>query len=183
MTDNFNSGGKGRPPTASQFKPGQSGNPRGRPRGKRNSDPYDIILGRMVPVRQNGVERLIRADAAFLLWVAKQGLAGKNGMACTALDAVQRRPRAGKDSSVKKSVIMRVYPDPGDLRDVVRHLQIAKLLDPYRPSARLALETWAVEEALGRLGERQLTVEEQQVVVSATRMPHKVQWPAWWTVL
>jgi hypothetical protein len=77
---------------------------------------------------------------------------------------------------------MRVYAEPGDLRNAVRTLGIATLLDGYRSSARLALDTWIVEEALERLGDRKLSVAEQEIVVEATRMPHKVRWPAWWAV-
>jgi hypothetical protein len=46
----------------------------------------------------------------------------------------------------------------------------------------MALEPWIVEAALDRLGDRRLTVEEQEVVVRATRTPWKVKWPDWWTV-
>jgi hypothetical protein len=79
------------------------------------------------------------------------------------------------------TIIMGVGAEPGDLREVVQMARIAILLDGERPSARLALETWVIEEALSRLGERRLTEAQQQVVVASARMPHKVRWPAWWS--
>ena len=44
------------------------------------------------------------------------------------------------------------------------------------------LERWLVEAALVRLGDRRLTLEEQRVVVQATRTPSRVRWPDWWQV-
>jgi hypothetical protein len=57
---------------------------------------------------------------------------------------------------------------------------MAKKLDPYRKTARMALEPWLVEAALARLG-RKLSPAEQRTVVEATRAPHKVRWPEWWS--
>lgn len=57
---------------------------------------------------------------------------------------------------------------------------MARKLDPYRPSARMMLEPWIVEAALARLGDRRLSREEQEIVLAATRTPHKVRWPDWW---
>ena len=175
-------GGKGRPPRGSQFKPGQSGNPKGRPRGKRARRPEDVVLDQIVTVRENGVERIMRADAAFLLQLATKGLAGGGSLARAALTALDKRPLSQPRGSGRREITARVYAEPGDLRDGVRVLKIATMLDSFRPTARLALETWAVEAALARLGDRQLTIDEQGRVVAATRMPHKVRWPEWWTV-
>jgi len=57
---------------------------------------------------------------------------------------------------------------------------MARKLDPYRPSARMMLEPWIVEAALKRLGDRVLSREDQEIVLAATRTPHKVRWPDWW---
>lgn len=47
--------GRGRPPKHSQFKPGQSGNPKGRPRGSANASKIvERALNRKVSVRKGG---------------------------------------------------------------------------------------------------------------------------------
>jgi hypothetical protein len=58
-------------------------------------------------------------------------------------------------------------------------LRMAKKLDPYRETA-LPLEPWLVEAALARLP-KTLSPADQQIIVNATRTPHKVEWPEWWS--
>jgi hypothetical protein len=60
------------------------------------------------------------------------------------------------------------------------NLGVARVLDRFRSTARVYLEPWIVEAALNRLGDRKLSVEEQQVIVAAARTPNKVAWPEWW---
>jgi hypothetical protein len=57
---------------------------------------------------------------------------------------------------------------------------MGKMLDPYRETARIVLEPWLVEAALARLPQP-LNPADQQIIVRATRTPHKVRWPAWWS--
>ncbi|MBV6486862.1 MAG: hypothetical protein GHHEDOFH_00799 [Pseudorhodoplanes sp.] len=66
-----------RPPKAHRFKPGESGNPRGRPKGTRNlgTDLTDI-LGRRVSIREDGKERRISRQEALLLSLYNKALHG-----------------------------------------------------------------------------------------------------------
>jgi hypothetical protein len=50
--------GKGRPPVATRWKPGQSGNPRGRPRGSKNLETIlSEALNEKIPVQERGRSR------------------------------------------------------------------------------------------------------------------------------
>ena len=76
--------------------------------------------------------------------------------------------------------ITRVIVDPGSVTSVLEPLRMAKKLDPYRETARMALEPWLVEAALARLSGK-LSPAYQRTIVKATRTPHKVKWPDWWS--
>ena len=69
--------GYSRPPTDGRFRPGQSGNPRGRPRGSRN---FKAVLRETLnsPVRvtRDGKPRKISTQEAMLLRLREKALAG-----------------------------------------------------------------------------------------------------------
>ena len=81
--------GYGQPPRSTRFAKGNSGNPRGRPRGRRRETPYDSVLGQMVTIRENGRERRVTAAEAFLLHLTQKGLAGDSASARASLAAIE----------------------------------------------------------------------------------------------
>lgn len=171
-----------KPPASTRFTKGQSGNPKGRPPGKRSKLPYDALLGQMVVVREDGIERKVTAAEAFLLQMAKRGLEGDGAAARQALAAItDARGRRGPavEEGVHQIVVQPIAV--GSVEPAMRRLGMATRLDPYRPTARTVLEPWLVQRALDRLGESRLSIAEQREVLAATRTPHKVVWPDWWT--
>jgi hypothetical protein len=171
-------GGYGRPPRTTRFTKGQSGNPAGRPRGRRREAPYEAVLGQMVTIREGGVERRVTAAEAFLLQLTKRGLEGDSAAArasLTAIEKVRERPSTHQGPSV----IIRTIVGPGSVTSALEALRMAMKLDPYREPARMALEPWIVEAALGLC--RTLSPADQRTIVKATRTPHKVRWPEWWS--
>ena len=176
------SAGYGKPPRGSQFRKGQSGNPKGRPKGKRNSEiPYDHVLGQMVTVREDGRQRRITAAEAFILQLTQKGLAGDSAAARSSLAAIEIA--RAKTEHVHGSTVSKIIIVPMQIECVLRTLGIATKKYPMdEKRVRWEINPWAVETALGRLGDRQLTETEQREVWNCTRMPHKVRWPEWWTV-
>ena len=71
--------GYGNPPTHTRFKPGQSGNPKGRPKDARRG-PTDVagILDEPVPVKQGGVTRKISPFEASVRQQVGRALKDKN---------------------------------------------------------------------------------------------------------
>src|SRR5262249_36821859 len=69
--------GYGRPPTSSQFQPGQSGNPNGRPMGVRNaSSMARDALERTITVKVKGTSRKMTVRKAAYLRLAERAVAG-----------------------------------------------------------------------------------------------------------
>jgi hypothetical protein len=88
--------GYGKPPKETRFKPGQSGNPRGRPKGRLNaSEVLSRELDQKVSVREGGTTiRMSKRDAAIKRLVA-DAIGGKK----YALDVVFAHERAIAEAS------------------------------------------------------------------------------------
>jgi hypothetical protein len=181
--DAAHGGGYGRPPAATRFRTGQSGNPRGRPRGSKKVAPYEAVLGQMVTIRENGVERRVTAAEAFLLHITKRGLEGDGAAARASMAAIEnarsKRIAGGPDPVTHLAL---VCVKPGSVGTALEPLRMAVKQDRYRPAARMRIEPWLVEEALARLGARKLTLDEQGKIYAATRTPGRVRWPDWWEI-
>lgn len=70
--------GYGRPPAHARFKPGQSGNPRGRPK---NETSFDSALSKAltakVRLRENGKDRVVTAFEAVAIRLVTDAIHGK----------------------------------------------------------------------------------------------------------
>ena len=168
------------PPKATRFKKGQSGNPAGRPRGRHRKVPYEAVLGQMVTIREGETTRRGTAAEAFLLKLTQSGLGGNSAAARDILDVIERGKDQQGGDEPEVTTITRSIIDPGSVTYALLPLRMAKKLDPYRETARMVLEPWIVEAAVARL-DRTLSLAEQRIIVEATRTPHKVKWPEWWS--
>lgn len=152
------------------------------PRGRYKEPPYEAVLGQNVTIREGGAERQVSAAEAFLLHMTKQGLEGDSAAARTAMGAIEeaRSLRLASGDTSGPLVLVTSVVKPGSVNSALEPLRMARKLDRYRKTARMALEPWLIEAALARLGAKRLTVEEQKTVVQVTRTPWKVNWPGWW---
>jgi len=137
----------------------------------------------MVTIKEDGVERRVTAAEAFLLYMTKRGLDGDGAAARSAMAAIEEaRSARGANGIGDIKAIVRTMVSPGSVNSALLALRMASKLDRYRTSARIMLEPWLVEQALSRLGDRRLPLDDQANVVRAVRTPSKVRWPDWWRI-
>ena len=178
--------GPGRPPAASRFRKGESGNRKGRPRGavlcpvclrhRNRSNPYRYAErktarghGRGGPPAQN----LPRCHCGQ-----------PRRPAGSAEDDRQAREVAGFEKT-------EAAPGPrvADRADGSRNADGALLLlgiaepdtrwnDPHDRYEHLLLRPWAVQAALSRPGRRRLSAQDVSEIKRCTREPDTLRWPA-----
>ena len=171
-----------KPPRSTRYPVGVSGNPKGRPKGKRGL-PYARILDRLVRIKDGGSARQVTGEEAFLLYLRKKALDGSEA-AQERLEEIlafrrERDPDFGKEGI---TAIVHVIVSPDNPNYELLLLKMAAKLYRFQPHAQIKLEPWLVQRALDRLGDRRLNTTEQATVVAATRTPGKVRWPDWWGI-
>jgi len=169
------------PPSSKRFRKGDSGNPAGRPKGRRHELPHETVLGQLVTIYENGIERRVTAEEAFLRHMRKLALEG-DASAARLMLAFHEKVRAldPLEGRFVISEIRMVIFDPGSVSHLLELLRMGTKMDRFRESAEMKIEPWLVEAALARLGNRRLTGDEQEMVYQCTRTPWKVAWPEWW---
>lgn len=77
MDNSDNEIGYGKPPKNSQFKPGESGNKKGRPKGSKNTFTLlNEILKQNIRIKENGVDLKISKKTAMLMQLVNKGVKG-----------------------------------------------------------------------------------------------------------
>jgi Family of unknown function (DUF5681) len=86
MTDKFDIG-YGKPPQASRFKPGQSGNPKGRPKGSNNIHlELEAELSEKICVREDGQELQISKRRALIKALIAKAIRGDTRAALAVIE-------------------------------------------------------------------------------------------------
>jgi Family of unknown function (DUF5681) len=98
--------GKGRPPVHSRWRPGQSGNPKGRPKGRRNVT-YDLkkIASKAIAVRDGETQRRLSLAAANLLAHGVKGAKGDPRSSTLFFNQLDKMGVLGREEDAENTTI------------------------------------------------------------------------------
>ncbi len=131
----------------------------------------------MVTIREDGRERRVTAAEAFLLQLTEKGLEGCSASARASLASIEQAraaKRAGPDGVLNFRIVRRAF----GLCCIVEDLGMAiRVNATSKANVRLKLKPWVVQAAVDRMADKQLSVDQQAIVVASTRTPEKIKWP------
>lgn len=125
---NNSTGGYGKPPDAHKFKPGQSGNPGGRPKGSKSwKTVIEAELSAEIGLKEQGVDMKVSKMEAFAKRLVSDALAGNP----KALGELLRQ--LNKYFSEEKSAVAKDLPaSEADVRLLLKYAQKAALANELK---------------------------------------------------
>lgn len=165
--------------TSTRFKPGQSGNPSGRPRKPRRPDvsAFEIVLDRRMTATIGGKERELTVEEVLQQQTLRDALAGKRMAIRKVLKMIEKREvaLAKKNQTKRKPITVEHHSHSDNANEATRILGIAEP-DPGFES-RWKVHTWATQAALSRPGNRKLAEKDVKDIKFFTFDPEKLRWP------
>jgi Family of unknown function (DUF5681) len=179
--------GPGRPPAASRFRKGESGNPKGRPKARPASVPcaFDILMDRTLTVTHGGRSREVTVEEALQHRTYEDAIAGKRAAQREVLKMIEKREQWFAANRPKKQhglELLMEREDPRNADEALLLLGVAEADtrwdDHPKNYRRLVLQPWAVQAALSRPGGRGLSAQDIAMIKGCTREPETLRWPA-----
>ena len=116
--------GYGRPPRHSRFKPGQSGNPRGRPKGTSNfATDLEQTLAALITLNEGGKSKRVSTQRAALLRLREMALKGNVralekllsfAAASSASETADARSPSGEDQAILDAFRQEILAEAND---------------------------------------------------------------------
>lgn len=162
-----------------RFKPGQSGNPNGRPPRPRrpNVSAFEIILDKRLTASVGGKERELTVEEVLQQQTLKDALAGKRMAIRKVLKMIEKREAALlKKGGVRRTpMTFEQHHCADNANEAMRILGIAAP-DSEFPS-RWKVNTWATQAALSKPGRRKFTDKDVKDIKFFTSDPGTLRWP------
>ncbi len=169
---------------AGRFKPGQSGNPKGRPRARRpHVSAFDIIFDKTLTVTQNGNQRELMIDEALQLQTYQAALKGSKMAIRQVLKMIEKREvaLAKRNPAPIRPIKMQCEYDSDNADEAMCILDIAVRKESAGTGEdmpnRFLLSTWAAQAAISRPGRRKFNKKDTEDVQRFTNEPGKLKWP------
>jgi Family of unknown function (DUF5681) len=114
--------GFGKPPVRTRFKPGQSGNPKGRPPGSKNlATLLDEELNARVPITENGKRKTVTMRNAISKQTVRKAAAGEERFIKLAFEL--DRLKQGRENSTSSGAAALDQDDEQVMQDLVEQLK------------------------------------------------------------
>ena len=155
-----NSGDGGK---STRFKPGQSGNPKGRPRkvkSPQTQSAFEVLRQRRITVRMEGVDRELTVDEALLQRTLEDAFAGSRMATRTILRLIEEQEAVQAPSHRRFAPFRVEWLTPQSVDEALTILGIAsRSTEGVNSTSRgvLELEPWAVASGLERRKGQQLS--------------------------
>jgi hypothetical protein len=170
--------------TATRFKRGQSGNPKGRPRKPKPpaSSPF-AILDELLTVHELGSVGELPLEDAMLIKTYQLAITGSRRAGKKIVKMILEREKLRFKSRALRSsrITSQIEKDPENALEALEILDIASRRantnDGHSRDGRLRLERWAVEVALRRRNFDELSSSDIQSIRGWTRDGDAVKWP------
>ncbi len=165
--------------SSTRFQPGQSGNPKGRPRKHRrpNVSAFEIILDKKLTITQNGNSREATVEEALQQQTLKDALAGKRLAIRKVLAMIEKREMAleKKNPVPGREIELKHHYSADNADEALRILGIAEP-EPDFPT-RWKVHAWATQAALSRPGRRKFDRRQVNNIKFFTFDPESLKWP------
>ena len=162
-----------------RFKPGQSGNPKGRPPKPRrpNVSAFEIVLDKRLTATVGGKERELTVEEVLQQQTLKDALAGKRMAIRKVLKMIEKREAAlaKKNRPTSKPVTMETHHCAYNANEAMRILDIA-VSDDTHPN-RWKVQAWAAQAAISRPGRRKFSAKDVHDIKFFTNDPDTLRWP------
>lgn len=177
---------KHHPPSASRFRKGQSGNPKGRPKKAEMKAPsaFDVVIEKTLTVTQSGRPREVTIEEALQHRAYQEAIAGNRSARREVLKmiALREKHRAASQGRAAPKVELFTEEDPDNADAALLILGIASRRPdregPQFKDEQLLLEPWAVQMALSRRrGGKRLARRDRDDIVRCTRDAGSLRWP------
>ncbi len=163
----------------SRFKPGQSGNPKGRPPKARrpNISAFEIVLDKRLTATVGGKERELTVEEVLQQQTLKNALAGKRMAIRKVLRMIAKREAAlAKNSGgMRRRISLERHHLAENANEAMRILGVAQPDQCFE--GRWKLNAWATQAALSRPGRRELTETDARNIRLFTFNPETLNWP------